>query len=153
MTGAIVLAFAIASLDDARDAPSQGRGAQATTMTVVAGGSNSGVTEPKQVVVRTAAEWNALWKTHAAEEPAPAIDFSKELVAAVFLGTRPTGGFRVEIIGARLAGEELIVEYEERRPAAGAIVTQALTTPFHIVRVSQHEGPVRFETRAANRAR
>jgi hypothetical protein len=38
----------------------------------------------------------------------------------------------------------LIVEYAERRPPADAIVTQALTTPFHIVRLPTHDGPVRF---------
>ena len=114
-------------------------------MTTVADGQSSGITEPKQAIVRTAAEWNTLWKSHAGSQMPPTIDFTKEMVVAVFLGERPTGGFRVQILDTRRDGNALIVRYSERRPGPDSIVTQALTSPFHIVRVQRHEGPVRFE--------
>ena len=119
--------------------------AAAMPMTTVAEGQNSGITEPKQAIVRTAAEWNALWKSHAGSQMPPAIDFKKEMVLAVFLGERPTGGFRVQIVDAQRDGNALVVRYAERRPGADSIVTQALTSPFYIVRVPRHEGAVRFE--------
>jgi hypothetical protein len=75
----------------------------------------------------------------------PSVDFSKEIVAAVFLGTRPTGGFSVEIVGTRVEGDALVVEYAEQRPGRADIVSQVLTSPFHIVRLPTHKGPVRFQ--------
>lgn len=110
----------------------------------VARGSNSGVDEHREVVVRTLAEWESLWKEHGGQAPAPTVDFSQEMVAAVFLGSRPTGGYRVDIVSTRRDGEALIVEYRERQPGRGDIVTQVLTMPFHIVKLPQHAGPVRF---------
>ncbi len=116
----------------------------------VAQGPSSGVEEPRQVVVRSPAEWDTLWKAHAGPQTAPAVDFSTSMVAAVFLGTRPSGGFRAEIVGVRRENDALVVEYVERRPAADAIVTQVLTSPFHIVTLPRFGGPIRFRTVVAS---
>lgn len=116
-------------------------------VTTVARGSMSAITEAKQVVVRSSAEWNALWKEHGAAQPVPAVDFSKELVVAVFLGSRPTGGFGVEVVSTRVEGDALIVEYAEQRPGRSDIVSQVLTSPFHIVKLPAHTGSIRFQKR------
>lgn len=115
----------------------------------IAKGTYSGVSGAKQVVIRTQAEWTALWKSHASPQAAPAADFRKQALVAVFLGTRPTGGFSVEITGTRRNRGTLTVEYVERRPDPADIVTQAVTTPFHIVAIPRHGGPVRFQRRPA----
>jgi hypothetical protein len=107
-------------------------------------GSSSGFDEPNTVIVRSAAEWGALWKSHAGPQPAPAVDFSMNVVAAVFSGMRPTAGYRVEIVGTRRENDSLVVEYVERRPPADAIVLQVLTSPFHIVTLTRFDGPIRF---------
>ena len=107
-------------------------------------GSSSGIDEPNTVIVRSAAEWDALWNSHAGPQPAPAVDFSLNVVAAAFLGIRPTAGYRVEIVGTRRENDALVVEYVERRPAADAIVLQVLTSPFHIVTLPRFNGPIRF---------
>jgi hypothetical protein len=117
-------------------------------MTTIARGPMSAITDARQVVVRSSAEWEALWKEHGVTQPLPVVNFSKEIVAAVFLGSRPTGGFNVEILSTRLEGDALIVEYGERRPGRGDIVSQVLTSPFHIVRLPAHKGPVRFEKKS-----
>ena len=110
----------------------------------VAQGSRSGIEQSREAIARTPEEWKTLWKAHGGAESLPAVDFSREMVAAVFPGTRPTGGYRVEITAARREGQSLVVEYMERRPGADAIVSQALTSPFHIVRLPRHDGPVIF---------
>jgi hypothetical protein len=117
----------------------------ATPVTNVAQGLNSGIDDTRAVVVRSQAEWDALWKSHAGVQPAPSVDFARELVAAVFLGTRPTAGFTAEITGYRRDGSALIVEYVERGPAADGLVAQVLTSPFHIVKLPRFDGPVRFQ--------
>ncbi len=121
--------------------------AQAPTPAIVtiARGEFSGITDLREVLVRAPAEWNALWKAHGASQAVPAVDFSTERVAAVFLGTRPTGGFRVEITGARREADMLVIEYVERRPDPADILTQVVTSPFHIVKIPRHNGTVRFQ--------
>ena len=56
-------------------------------------GPMSGIDEPRQVTVRTLADWATLWRSHApGGQPMPTIDFSRETVVGVFAGTRPTSG-------------------------------------------------------------
>lgn len=118
--------------------------APSPSVATVAQGSSSSVDEPRQVVARTPAEWEAIWKSHAGAQALPAVDFSTSMVAAVFLGTRPTGGFRVDIEGTRQEAGVLVIDYVERAPGADTIVTQVLTSPFHIVRIPRNDGATRF---------
>ena len=102
-------------------------------------GSRSGVRGPLQTVVRDAVEWNALWQKHASVKPnppsTPAVDFSKDIVAGVFLGEKPTGGYDIAIIRIEQSQNSLVIEYRETNPLPGSIVTQVLTQPFHIVKI------------------
>ena len=113
-------------------------------MVTLAQGSRSAITEPTEMAARTPAEWGALWKRHGGAEPAAAVDFANAMVVAVFLGTRPTGGYSVEILAVRREAGAVIIEYAERVPSADVIVTQALTSPFHIVAMPKQEGALRF---------
>jgi hypothetical protein len=110
-------------------------------------GLDSQIDEARQVAVRSAAEWEKLWRQHAGERARPPVDFVKETVLAVFLGSRPTAGFSIEIVGTRQDGPTLIVQYRETRPAAGGIVAQVLTSPYHIVAMSKSAAvtDVKFE--------
>lgn len=116
----------------------------------VARGQFSEITESREAFVRDPAGWEALWGMHAPGQPIPTVEFSNRSVAAVFLGSRPTGGFSIEITGAHREGATLVVEYTERAPMPGAIVTQVITAPFHIATLPRHDGAVRFEKRASN---
>jgi protease stability complex PrcB-like protein len=113
--------------------------------TTVGRGDLSQIDEPRQVVVRTAAEWSALWKQHAGGVKPPAIDLTRSIVIGVFLGSRPTAGYTVEITRIENEDAALVVTYREQGPAADAMVAQMLTAPFHIVRTQSHSGPVRFQ--------
>jgi hypothetical protein len=113
-------------------------------MSSVAQGAMSNIEEPRQAVVRTAAEWQALWKQHAGEGTPPSVDFNQSTVVAVFLGSRPTTGFAVEIAAAKTEGTRTMVEYLERQPPRDAIVAEVLTSPFHIVRLPRTAGAVEF---------
>ena len=105
----------------------------------IAKGYRSGFSEAAQTIVRTQAEWNALWRKHSSIETnpsqAPAVDFGKEIVVGVFLGQKPTGGYAVEIVSVERNDGTLTVSFREKVPPPGAILTQAFTQPFHIVRI------------------
>ena len=106
----------------------------AISFTSVAQGTRSQIQEPRQVVVRTAADWQALWTSHDAAAP-PNVDFSRVIVVGVFLGTRPTAGFSVRITSVTAKDASGVVEYVEGRPRPGAMTAQMLTSPFHLVTV------------------
>jgi len=113
--------------------------------TVVTEGQASGIEEPKEAAVQTAAEWKALWAQHAASQKMPPVDFTKSTVAAVFLGTRNTGGHKAIITAVTREGSDVIVTWNEEAPGAGLMVTQALTSPFQIVRFDKATGSVKFK--------
>jgi hypothetical protein len=109
-------------------------------------GQISSIDEPRQTVARSPQEWAALWRAHARDRPLPDVDFSKEMVVAVFLGSRPTAGFSVEITGMKEASNgTLIVQYREAAPRADAVTAQIITAPFHIVAIPRRAGEVVFE--------
>ena len=112
--------------------------------TSVAKGVVSGQQTAKQVTVRTAAEWKALWKDHAPTEKMPSIDFAKSMVVGLFLGSKPSAGHEVEIVQVRTQDKDLIVEYVQKQPARGTMAAQILTEPYHLVAVPTHSGTVRF---------
>ena len=115
-----------------------------TAFTSIAKGDRSGQEIARQVVVRTPAEWEAVWKDHAPAGKAPAVDFTKNMVVGIFLGTKPSAGHAVEIVGVRTEGKDLIVEYVQKQPGRGTMAAQMLTEPYHLVSVATRPGPVRF---------
>ena len=121
-----------------------GSGLVPVPFTTISQSDQSGVEELRQVVVRTPAEWKAFWKENWPGLPMPAVDFTKSMVIGVFLGSRPTGGYRVTITGIESEGANVAVTYREDRPGARDILAQVLTFPHHLVRVERVAGEVKF---------
>ena len=117
--------------------------AQVSVETVAKGDASAQQTA-RQVVIRSDAEWQALWRMHSPDQPAPGVDFNNKTVIGIFSGSKPSVGYSVEIVGARMQGMDLVVEYVERRPGRGQMQAQILTEPFHLVGVPKQTGPVRF---------
>jgi len=105
----------------------------------------SNVEEPKQATAQTEAEWAALWKLHAGGKAMPKIDLKARTVVAVFLGTRTSAGYSVEITGANRKNGTMIVEWQERRPAAGTVSAQVITSPAIIATIPKFAGEIRFQ--------
>jgi len=108
-------------------------------------GPMSAIDQPRQVTVRSAAEWGALWKENGANAPLPAVDFSREMVVGVFVGTRSTAGYGVEIVRAIGNSSTLVVEYVETAPSRDTITAQVLTAPYHLAAIPKRDGTVMFK--------
>ena len=108
-------------------------------------GPMGAIDKASQVTVRSPAEWAALWKENGAPAALPAVDFSREMVVGVFLGSRPTAGYGVEIVRAVGNSGALVVEYIETAPSRGAITAQILTAPYHLAAIPKHDGAVTFK--------
>ena len=70
---------------------------------------------------------------------APIVDFDREMVVGIFLGEKSTGGYEVEIVRAERRDSSLYFYYREESPPPNAMVTQALTQPFHLVRITKYQ--------------
>jgi hypothetical protein len=109
-------------------------------------GDRTQVMFAREAVVRTAAEWDALWRAHLPTRQPAAVDFSKNMVVGVFLGSRPTPGYGVTIVSAVEEGNVLRVRYRETSPPADAIAAQVITFPYQIVAIPKSAATdVKFE--------
>jgi hypothetical protein len=112
-------------------------------------GSASGITTPTTLVVRRQEDWHRIWARHASvRTPTPGppqIDFSQEIVIAVFAGERMTGGFTVQVTAIEESAGVIRVTYREIGPPPDSLLTQALTQPYHLVTTPRVEGLIIFE--------
>jgi hypothetical protein len=116
-----------------------------SSLRVLEKGDQSNVDEARQVALRTAAEWKTLWRQHSPDREQPRVDFGRDMVVGVFLGSRTTAGFSVEIVSALVEQGALVVRFRETRPQSDRIAAQVITSPYHLVAVPRHSGEVKFE--------
>ena len=83
--------------------------------------------------------WKLVGGNQIPQPAPPSVDFSRSKVVTVFLGSRPTGGYGIAIGDAKLEGKTLIVGVNIREPGAGTITTQAFTSPYASITVSNAE--------------
>jgi hypothetical protein len=124
---------------------SQPPGPASIPVRVIDRGAASLIEEARTTVVSSQEQFAALWREHTRRQPLPAVDFSRETVIAVFLGTRNTAGYSVDIVGVDRGTSAVTVSYRERTPAADSVTAQVLTFPFVIAAIPRADGPVRFE--------
>ncbi len=119
------------------------RGEPGVAFSTIRRGALSGVREPIWTVARTQEEWTTLWHRHAgAAAVPPFVDFSSQIVVAVFAGQRPSAGYEIEVMEVRLMDRALRVMYRERTPPATGLVRPVLTAPFHIIQLPRSDLPV-----------
>ena len=111
--------------------------------------SNSGLDQPGRIVVRDPSSWQALWgQIHRGRTPVPsvpAVDFSREMIVVVALGSRSSGGYGILVDGANEARNAgLVVTVRSISPGSKCGVTAAITQPVDIARVPRRDGEVGF---------
>jgi hypothetical protein len=113
-----------------------------TSWDVLASGNQAAGGEEAEYLIARSPEglltlWNRAYGTQLSPPPLPAIDFRRESVIAIFSGQRPTGGYSLNVQDVRLEDGGLIIDIVQTRPAPDAMVTQVLTHPWAMVRVSR----------------
>src|SRR5437870_11584058 len=98
-------------------------------------GARSMIQTRRDVVVRSNAEWAALREEHYAGPELAPVDFSREMVVGVFLGSKPTAGWGVTIVSAAEEGAVLRVRYRETAPPPGSISAQVITVAYALVAI------------------
>lgn len=101
-------------------------------------GVNAAVTEGKNYRIQSDEQLAALWEMiyGTGSAPAmPAVDFSKEEILAVFSGQKNTGGYDVSIKEVMQKNGMRVVTIVHEAPGDGCSMTDALTSPFELIRV------------------
>ncbi len=107
----------------------------------------------ENLVFKTQEEMQKAWVADGGKpEDMPKVDWDKELVLAAFMGRKPTGGYRIEIVGvaaARTADKKpagLVALVRKTSPAKDTLVAEVVTHPSHAVVVPRTEAAdgVRF---------
>lgn len=105
-------------------------------------GQTCAESEPKVVLVSDAKAWQALWKEAFGDaKPAPEVDFTKNVAAAVFVGTKRTGGYSVQFFEPVVDDGKTVIGYSVNSPGQGMFVIQAFTTPYAIRLYPKPTGP------------
>jgi hypothetical protein len=117
-------------------------------------GSQCGVTEPRQAIFRHADKWTSFWQQALAPvstrlSNVPPVDFSKDMVVGVFMGTMPYPHYGIEIRSIRMedrpeGGKALVVRYRDTVRMMGVFVPPFAVQPFHLRKVPVYSGQVVF---------
>jgi len=115
-------------------------------------GANAKREAPGRVVAGDQESWKKIWSGMTGntrpQAATPKIDFGKQQVLAVFMGRRNTGGYSVKIV--RIEDKtKRVVTVRESSPPPDAMVTMALTSPYHVVVVPKTSKKVEFVDRKA----
>jgi hypothetical protein len=113
-------------------------------------GDSSGITDARQIVIRSKKEWETLWAQHQSiqypPQPVPIVDFEKQMVVGVFSGDKGSSGYETTIVDVAFDAAEVRVFYHlsapERQPGMGFLAV--MTQPHHLKSVPRSDLPVRF---------
>lgn len=116
----------------------------------VARGYFSGITSSGYYVIDDQENWTNLWNQHQSirtpQDPLPEVNFSESIIVAVFMGTRVTGGFEIEVKSVQPSDNLLVVKVESTRPGLHCIVVFVLTQPYHIIKLDRTDRQIFFDT-------
>lgn len=143
----LAVLMAVAALGMARQPPRGGNMSDAAALKVESPapsswhGGQCGMSKPAVRTISSDADWSALWR-EAFRREAPKVDFSEVFAVAVFLGTRPTGGFSVEFPSPLRDEGALVIPYRVSAPKKSSFVIQAFTSPYGIQLYKRTNDPV-----------
>lgn len=110
--------------------------------------SYSGYEDRRRQVIRTPETWADAWRQlYEGRSPLPerpAVDFDRSMVILAAAGSRPTGGYGIEVESVHRDEETMYVVVRETSPGDDCMVTQAFTAPTTAVRVPRVDGSVEF---------
>ena len=90
--------------------------------------------ERRDYIIQTQQEWDDLWPS----SEAPDIDFSSNIVLAVYMGEQTTGGYHIEIMNISENVVLTRVYIRETSPSPHDFTIPTLTQPYHIVKINRN---------------
>lgn len=119
-------------------------------------GFNSEIKEGGDLVIKTEAEFDTLWRDLHANisimPERPEIDFDQEMLVAVFMGEMPSTGYWVRLDTIYATDKNLIVQATTNTyPDSTSEIFDIPTQPFFIAVVDKTDLPVQFDFLSAEK--
>ena len=109
----------------------------------ISSGTACGIEKAQNLLIRDQETFNNLWEQYGSNQlpppKVPVIDFSTKYIIAVFMGTKPNGGYRIKITDMKKVGSLLQVNAVQIKPGPSCMSTMALTQPFQMVSIDKME--------------
>ncbi|MHA2135473.1 MAG: protease complex subunit PrcB family protein [Candidatus Thorarchaeota archaeon] len=90
--------------------------------------------------IRDAETWESLWldlySGHSPIPEVPVVDFTSEMLIAVFQGERSSGGYSTNITQINMTIAYYIVYVDEIHPGENCVTISVMTYPYCIVKIS-----------------
>jgi hypothetical protein len=116
--------------------------------TVLDRNNHSGYTTAGSRVIKDAATWAAVWAIHTSfygTPPAPpAVDFSKNMVIGVYIGSRPSGCYATDIVNVDRSGARLNILRSDTLPGPASACTSVITSPAEFIVLERSDAPLEF---------
>ncbi len=113
----------------------------------------SGYDTAATAVIRSTAGWRAAWaRIHGGMTPMPilpAIDFNRNVVVLVAVGTQSSGGHGLAITRATVNGGAIRIDAVHTTPGIGCGVTMEVTQPVDVVRLETRAPTISFDVTTA----
>lgn len=97
-------------------------------------------------LVREDHEWEALWPRIAGRRfeppPAPRVDFAQRTLILLALGERPSAGYGLEVRSLERRDVAIALRVAETRPLPDSMQAQVVTSPYLVLSLPRHEGPL-----------
>lgn len=100
----------------------------------LARGTNAPIDRRVNYLITSPEQFRDLWAMIGAAEMMPDIDFSAYVVAAVFAGEKPTGGYDITVSGVKDA-DVRTVTVTLAEPGGDCVLTQMITAPYQIIKL------------------
>ncbi len=148
----LVGAFALIATATVWASPPAGGADQPVPFSTLQIGSRSGIHTRTNLTIKAQAQWRTLWQQHTVgtqpRPPLPAVDFSREMVVAVFAGSAP---LRTKIVIETITVQKgqltavARITYDQSRREFN--LTGGPDAPYHIVRLPRSSLRVVFVIR------
>lgn len=109
-----------------------------------AGGFGQITTQGGQVLKEGSAWQQHVIDAKGADTTAPDVDFTKDMVVAVYAGEKPSGGYTVAVKKIEKSAAEIVVTAKVTAPAPDMGTISVLTHPYQWVKLTKSDLPVRF---------
>lgn len=110
--------------------------------------SYSSISTAQNLLIKDEASWAKLWTEHVSNmmpaPPMPSVDFSKNMVLALFMGQKPNGCYGMNVVNVWRADGKLSVAIHRSVPVEASICTMALTSPAELIQLARTDEPVEF---------
>jgi hypothetical protein len=102
----------------------------------------SGFTEPDRLVIRDDVAWHdawtTLWQFTTLAPSLPDVDFSRDMVVIVAMGSQSSSGYTITIESAVERGDALEIAVLATSPGHGCAALTVITNPVDVVRLPRH---------------